>query len=110
MSNQKIDGPAVGIDLGTTYSCVAIWQNERVEIIPNDHGNRITSSCVAFTETQRLIGDAARSQAATNAERTVSAFALPCKVTRIQCVLCERRALCAATVVLLSRWNMNARN
>ncbi len=73
MSSQKIDGPAVGIDLGTTYSCVCIWQNERVEIIANDQGNRTTPSWVAFTDTERLIGDAAKNQAALNPINTVRA-------------------------------------
>ena len=62
---------AIGIDLGTTYSCVGIWKNDRCEIIPNDQGNRTTPSFVAFTETERLIGDAAKSQAALNAVNTV---------------------------------------
>merc|ERR1711861_65506 len=56
---------------GTTYSCVGIWQNDRVEIIANDQGNRTTPSYVAFTDTERLIGDAAKNQTATNPRNTV---------------------------------------
>lgn len=62
---------AVGIDLGTTYSCVAHFANDRVEIIANDQGNRTTPSYVAFTDTERLIGDAAKNQAAINPHNTV---------------------------------------
>merc|ERR1719171_2577263 len=63
--------PAVGIDLGTTYSCVGFWKDERVEIIANDQGNRTTPSYVAFTDSERLIGDAAKNQAAMNPYNTV---------------------------------------
>ncbi|XP_058204741.1 heat shock 70 kDa protein 1-like [Rhododendron vialii] len=67
----KGQGPAIGIDLGTTYSCVALWQHERIEIIANDQGNRTTPSYVAFTDTEHLTGDAAKNQVAVNATNTI---------------------------------------
>jgi heat shock protein 1/8 len=65
------EGKAIGIDLGTTYSCEGVWQHDRVEIIPNDQGNKTTPSYVAFTDTECLIGDAAKNQVAMNPQNTV---------------------------------------
>eukprot|EP00551_Chaetoceros_affinis_P011038 CAMPEP_0203663032 /NCGR_PEP_ID=MMETSP0090-20130426/785_1 /ASSEMBLY_ACC=CAM_ASM_001088 /TAXON_ID=426623 /ORGANISM="Chaetoceros affinis, Strain CCMP159" /LENGTH=747 /DNA_ID=CAMNT_0050525895 /DNA_START=86 /DNA_END=2329 /DNA_ORIENTATION=- len=71
-SSSSDEGPCIGIDLGTTYSCVAVWRNGRVEICPNEQGNRITPSYVAFTDDgQRLIGDAAKNQSSQNPSRTI---------------------------------------
>jgi heat shock protein 1/8 len=71
MTKTKTDDVIIGIDLGTTYSCVGIWKNDRVEIIANRQGNRTTPSYVSFTDTERLVGDAAKNVAATNPHNTV---------------------------------------
>ncbi|KAI3496256.1 hypothetical protein L1887_38612 [Cichorium endivia] len=71
MDGRRNSPPAIGIDLGTTYSCVAVWKHDRIEIIPNDQGNRTTPSCVAFVDAERLVGDGAKNQMTMNPANTI---------------------------------------
>lgn len=71
MEGSGNEAPAIGIDLGTTYSCVAVWNNEQIEVIPNAQGNRTTPSCVSFSDEELLIGDGAINQVAMNPANTI---------------------------------------
>lgn len=71
---DRSKAPAVGIDLGTTYSCVAVFEKGQVEIISNEQGNRTTPTCVSFTESECLVGESAKSRITTNPQNTVFDF------------------------------------
>uniref|UniRef100_A0A336MAL9 CSON014144 protein n=1 Tax=Culicoides sonorensis TaxID=179676 RepID=A0A336MAL9_CULSO len=71
MSRKMAKKPVIGIDLGTTYSVLAVARNGQIDIIANDQGNRTTPSCVAYTDVERLVGEGALYQAANNPENTI---------------------------------------
>ena len=71
VAEEESLGNVIGIDLGTTYSCVGVYRKGQVEIIPNEQGNRITPSYVAWDDKERMIGDSAKNQATINTERTI---------------------------------------
>ena len=71
LASLTVHFSVIGIDLGTTYSCVGVMQGGKVDILVNDQGNRITPSYVAFTDEERLVGDAAKNQAAANPKNTI---------------------------------------
>ena len=90
MSSHKIKKPSIGIDLGTTYSCVAVFQQGRVDVIANGQGSRITPSVVAFTERGRIIGEGAEVQRTLDPENTQST-APSCSSEGHQMILQPRR-------------------
>ena len=70
MAGEEEDS-AIGIDLGMTYSCIVVWQHDRVEILTNEQGNKMMSSYVSFTDNERLIGDATKNQVARSSTLTI---------------------------------------
>ena len=98
-TKKTVVGPCIGIDLGTTYSCVAIMKNNNVEIIANDQGNRTTPSCVGFTETERLIGDSAKNQMAMNPKNLMGSVMEMAQRLRIQ-----RSGACAKKRCKVPKW------
>jgi hypothetical protein len=97
------EAPAIGIDLGTTYSCVGVFQHGRVEIITNDEGNRMTPSYVAFTDTGRLFGEAAKDQVARNPNNTVFGMSKLKQLCDNKIIICVARnkANCSHSIALL---------
>jgi len=86
------DGPAIGIDLGTTYSCVGLCQHGRVVIVASEQGDQTTPSCVAFTDSERLVGDPAKNQVARNTSNTVfGECRLLCHVNSLSFLACTPR-------------------
>lgn len=90
---SKVKKIGVGIDLGTTYSCVGVFRRGKVEIIANDQGNRVTPSYVAFTENERFVGDPAKAQIASNPKNTIyGKFIIIINIVRRHhCLFCKTK-------------------
>jgi hypothetical protein len=83
--------PVIGIDLGTIYSCVGVFKNGKVEIIANEQGNRPMPSCVAFTDTERLIGEPAKNQMANNPNNTIYGMSMLKHLVVLIYIICVPR-------------------